>query len=91
MRKEAKIYVTVIVLLTFICSCFLLTGCSAEASTSNDNFTTLYSSPTKNVYDYMDPDTGVHYLIYDGYNAGGMTIRYNADGTIMVTEHPEDK
>ena len=52
MRKEAKIYVTVIILLTFICSCFLLTGCSAEASTSNDNFTTLYSSPTKNVYDY---------------------------------------
>lgn len=68
----------------------LLTGCSAEASTSNDNFTTLYSSPTKNIYDYMDSDTGVQYLIYDGYNAGGMTIRYNADGTIMVTEHPED-
>lgn len=38
----------------------------------------------------MDSDTGVQYLIYDGYNAGGMTIRYNADGTIMVTEHPED-
>lgn len=45
-----------------------------------------------NIYDYMDPETGVHYLIYDGYNAAsGMTVRYNADGTIMVTEHPEDK
>lgn len=91
MRKEAKIYVTVIVLLTFICSCFLLTGCSAEASTSNNDFTTLHSSPMEDIVDYMDPETGVHYLIYDGYNAGGMTVRYNADGTIMVTEHPEDK
>ena len=34
------------------------------------------------VVDYVDPDTNVHYLRDRTY--GGMTVRYNADGTIMV-------
>lgn len=33
---------------------------------------------------YTDPDTGVCYLIYDGGYDGGITVRYNADGSIMV-------
>lgn len=39
------------------------------------------------VYDYTDPETGVHYLIYsDQYDAemGGITPRLNPDGSIMV-------
>ncbi len=31
--------------------------------------------------DFRDPDTGVHYW---KYTAGGITVRYNADGTVMV-------
>lgn len=47
------------------------------------------SSITKKVvYDYTDPETGVHYLIYseDQYHAGmgGITPRLNPDGSIMV-------
>lgn len=47
------------------------------------------SSLTKKVvYDYTDPETGVHYLIYseDQYNAGmgGITPRLNPDGSNMV-------
>lgn len=47
------------------------------------------SSITKKVvYDYTDPETGVHYLIYseDQYKAGmgGITPRLNPDGSIMV-------
>lgn len=42
----------------------------------------------KIVYDYTDPETGVHYLIYseDQYNAGmgGITPRLNPDGSTMV-------
>lgn len=42
----------------------------------------------KVVYDYTDPETGVHYLIYseDQYKAGmgGITPRLNPDGSIMV-------
>lgn len=49
------------------------------------------SSLTKKVvYDYTDPETGVHYLIYseDQYNAGmgGITPRLNPDGSNMVEE-----
>lgn len=42
------------------------------------------------VFNYTDPDTGVCYLIYkDVYShgsMGGITVRYNPDGTIMVKE-----
>lgn len=39
-----------------------------------------------NIYDYVDPDTGVHYLVYCGYRKGGITPRLNPDGSIMVDE-----
>lgn len=39
-----------------------------------------------NVYDYVDPDTGVHYLVYCGYRKGGIAVRLNPDGSIMVDE-----
>lgn len=38
------------------------------------------------VYDYVDPDTGVHYLVYFGYRKGGITARLNPDGSVMVDE-----
>lgn len=42
------------------------------------------------IIDFTDPETGVCYFIYkDGYHGmgqGGMTVRYNADGTIMVRD-----
>lgn len=54
----------------------------------------IYNMPSsidsQSMYDYVDPETGVHYLIYsargsDGW-AGGMTPRLNADGSLMVDE-----
>lgn len=33
---------------------------------------------------YTDSETGVCYLIYDGGYDGGITVRYNTDGSIMV-------
>ena len=42
------------------------------------------------VYDYVDPETHVHYLIirdtYYNSGRGGITVRYNSDGTIMVDD-----
>lgn len=42
------------------------------------------------VYDYVDPETRVHYLIirdtYYNSGRGGITVRYNSDGTIMVDD-----
>ena len=44
----------------------------------------------KVVYDYTDPETGVHYLIYSEHQyrsgMGGITPRLNPDGSIMVDE-----
>lgn len=41
------------------------------------------------VYSYVDPETGVNYLIYNDYHAAGITVRLNADGTLYIT--PVDK
>lgn len=49
---------------------FTLSGCSTEESNKLD----------VNVREWVDPDTHVHY-IYNG--AGGVSVRYNTDGTIM--------
>lgn len=69
---------------------FLLVGCSLDdlQETSQRNVVTdLYNS---DVYDYVDPETGVHYLIYSRKNCdagmGGITPRLNPDGSIMVDE-----
>lgn len=47
-------------------------------------------TPRGGVFSFTDPETGVCYLIYkDKYTSGGMggiTVRYNADGSIMVKE-----
>lgn len=48
---------------------------------------------TANIYDYVDPDTGVHYLVFRDSNyqsgRGGITPRLNSDGTLMVEELEE--
>ena len=31
---------------------------------------------------YCDIDTNVEYFIFKGYKSGGMTVRYNLDGSI---------
>ena len=38
------------------------------------------------IYIYIDEHTGVEYLIYDGYESGGICPRYNADGTLKINE-----
>ena len=42
----------------------------------------------KIVYDYTDPETGVHYLICSehqfSYGMSGITPRLNSDGSVMV-------
>ena len=35
---------------------------------------------------YVDDETGVEYILFEGYNRGGICPRYNADGTLRVRE-----
>lgn len=47
-----------------------------------------YVGSSEDVDEYRDKITGVHYLIYSktyGYaGIGGITVRYNADGTVFA-------
>ena len=37
-----------------------------------------------NISVIVDEETGVEYVVYNGYNRGGICPRYNADGTLKV-------
>jgi hypothetical protein len=75
MIKKLTIYVLVLATLA------LFTGCEMI---DKDTDTIESEARSYTVVDYKDPETGVHYLIFeDGYR-GGLSVRYNADGTIMV-------
>lgn len=73
-------------------ACFCLSiaviGCEGGVRTEEVGSTTKIGN--SDVYEFVDPDTGVHYWIYShkaGYGGmGGMTPRLNADGTVMITE-----
>lgn len=44
----------------------------------------LVNNPLDEIKEYRDSVTGVHYFIkYDSWGTG-MTVRYNADGTVFV-------
>ena len=69
--------------------------CSAKESKKRAATITQYENAiigddAGGIIDFTDPETGVCYFIYkDGYHGmgqGGMTVRYNADGTIMVRD-----
>ena len=60
---------------------FSLTGCVKGTTTDLSN---------NDIYEFIDPDTGVHYWVYshqEGYSGmGGMTPRLNSDGSVMVNK-----
>ena len=87
---------SIAVIAMLFCTLFL-SSCSVPDDTTNtvkndaDYYKKLTYAYGDQIMDYVDPETGVHYLLYDGYEGCGITVRYNADGTIMVDQHPEDR
>ena len=65
----------------FIGIIFILQGCSNPMVEDNKYYNQLTYNGANKIADYVDPETGVHYLLYEGC---GITVRYNSDGTIMV-------
>lgn len=61
-----------------------LVGCESPKSVSEQTTVDQYNVLGTSIDYYTDPDTGVCYLIYNGGYDGGITVRYNADGSIMV-------
>ena len=62
----------------------LLSGCNASAGGNIDNKTWGVDNINYEVFEVTDPQTGVHYLFIDGGYNGGVTVMYNADGTIKA-------
>lgn len=60
----------------------LLCGCTrndySEKLINNNKFNALYVT--------YDNDTCVEYIEYDGLKKGGLSVRYNQDGTIKLNE-----
>lgn len=67
---------------------FSLTGC--VKGTTTDLSGTAPKIYNNDIYEFVDPDTGVHYWVYshqEGYSGmGGMTPRLNSDGSVMVNK-----
>lgn len=74
---------TIILLLVLA---FVLSGFKGNPETTQEMTSLSAFGYEDNIYDYVDPDTGVHYLVYCGYRKGGITPRLNPDGSIMVDE-----
>lgn len=66
---------------------FSSVGCSIAEGTETSNERSTPKIFNKDIYEFIDSDTGVHYWIYShasGYSGmGGMTPRLNSDGSIM--------
>lgn len=62
----------------------LLSGCNASAGGNINDKTWHVDNMNYEVFEVTDPQTGVHYLFFDGDYNGGVTVMYNADGTIKA-------
>lgn len=72
-----------VILVILIMLSMLLCSCAAK----NDTTTILSSDGNSyKVADYIDPDTGVHYLIFKSGYGLYVQPRYNSDGSIMIEE-----
>ncbi len=82
-----KLFVALMMVVTVLS----LTACGQQTKdkTNTQEETVLWENNmtylSNNVYTYVDPETGVNYLIFHGYNCAGMSVRYDSEGNIMIT------
>lgn len=89
-KKKIIFGILCILLVTTIC----ISGCVSIGQASATEIPTLVEDGTIYYHDgisvYVDPQTGVNYLVYSflrySGGLGGMCPRYNADGTLYVSE-----
>lgn len=102
MKKENARIITMILVFVVslfigvISAVFVICGTSSAKeskkyiATITEYENSIISNQAGGIIDFTDPETGVCYFIYkDGYHRmgqGGMTVRYNADGSIMVRD-----
>lgn len=68
--------------------CYIETTNYEVVNNSNKDFLEFKKSSNNTTgdvfYEFVDPDTGVHYLYINGYQAVTVTPMYNADGTLKT-------
>lgn len=69
-------------IIAIICCAVLALGLAGCANKENE--TTSPTKRTKNVYVYVDKETGVNYMVFISSYKGGICPRYNADGSLYV-------
>jgi len=57
----------------------VLTGCE-----ETKNLKTSINYLGKHISVFCDKETNIEYLIFDGYEAGGLSVRYDTDGHIKT-------
>lgn len=92
MKKTCMIIVLLLVI--FVATAVMLSGCNQsldavtrdESTLENDRFVTVYSSGSgfQGFKIFEDTRSGVLYVYYRQGYGGGLSVLYNADGTVMT-------
>lgn len=69
------------ILLTIVI--LILTGCSIKIVDYEENG---YLQDSDNYLNVIDRDTCIEYIIFSDYHEGGITVRFNLDGTPMINK-----
>ena len=80
MRKKIICF---ILILTVV----VLTACGNTDAETKTKYIQDYNSEFEI---YIDKETGINYIVYDGFYGGGIIPRLNADGTPYVSEVNND-
>ena len=80
MRKKIICFILVAVMV-------VLTACGNVDAENKTKYIQDYNSKFGI---FIDKETGVNYIIFDGAYSGGMTVRLNEDGTPYVSEVNND-
>lgn len=78
-----------IISLILVIAIAMLVACAetTEADTQTNYIQDYWKSPDDEQYSIrVDKETGVNYIVYDGFHGGGIIPRLNADGKPYVSE-----
>ena len=87
-EEDKKMKKKIIIALVMMMALLSLTACEhLTEDKGNIPMETVPAHVDDGVYVYVDPETGVNYLIYNrGADNCSMSVRYNSDGYIMITK-----
>jgi hypothetical protein len=77
----------IIIALSVIALCFGLIGCSDD--TTEENTVSIMNNAYISIW--IDEETGVQYVIFNGYYKGGITPRLNADGSFHIENEEREE